>query len=217
MVWIIALTAILVLPCRADSTRVWAERFLGRASTSWNVVHNQTRITEVYLQIVGPSDLPSTIAEAVGGCAVNGLFAAYETFQATPAEATGKTAAAAAMFKSSFLACATAAHMAFAATDEFHLNLERKEHWEGGIFGTGTIENPVAAAVDKYIIQNAPPETRNILRQGNRIINRSYNVPNVSIPVVSVPGVGIPVPVPVPVPSVPASPIPLSVWGHKFF
>jgi hypothetical protein len=212
MILTIAVMAILSSPCRADN-RVWAEQNVGRASTNWDLSHQQTRITEVYLQIVGPSDLLGAIGDAIAACAGNSLRLAYQTFQATPAEPAGKTAAAAATFKSSFLACATIAHVALAVANKFTLNLGRKEHWESGIFGTGTIENPNAAAVDKYIIQNAPPGTRNALSQANRILNPSYSVPNVSIPVVSVPGVGN-VPVPVPVPQ--RSPVPLSIGGHKF-
>jgi hypothetical protein len=55
--------------CYADNNRVWAEQFVGRASSSWDVSQGRTEITEIYLQVVGPLELADEAAKAVQSCA----------------------------------------------------------------------------------------------------------------------------------------------------
>jgi hypothetical protein len=212
MAWAIAFAAMFASPCQADTNKVWAEQSIGRASTNWDLPHQRTNITEVYLQVVGPSDLPKAVGEAVGACASKSLFTAYQTFEGTIGEPATKTAAAAGAFKISFLACIKLASLATAVANKFNLSLAHRDHWESGIFGSGTIENPTAAAVDKLIVQNAPTRARKLLSQANQILNRPYTL-SVPVKVVTVGHV----PVFVPVPQPPQSPVPLSIGGHKFF
>jgi hypothetical protein len=110
------------------------------------------------------------------------LVAAYQTFQApAPVDPAAKTAAAAATFKTLFLTCVSIAHIAAEIADRFTFHLTHRDHWQDGITGTGTIENPTAAAVDKFIIEHAPPQTRDILSQANRALNPALTVARVCL------------------------------------
>jgi hypothetical protein len=169
--------AIMNSACYADNNRVWAEQFVGRASTNWDLRHGSTEITDIYLQVIGPSDLANEAVTAAEACASISLKAAYQKYYYAPGDPAAKLAQAYGVFKSLFWGCVSLTSIAGAVFEKFNIGITRKKRWENGIFATGVLENPNAALVDKYIIQNAPKESRGFLNLTNRILNRPWLAP----------------------------------------
>jgi hypothetical protein len=181
-------TAIALLnhACYADNNRVWAEQLVGRASTNWDLSRGQTEITEIYLQVVGPSNLPNEVVKAVENCAGISLSAAVGVYYYTVGEMSVKLAQAYGTFKGVFWTCVRA--IPVVVWDEFNIEVARKKHAENGIFATAVVENPNAVFIDKYVIPNAPKESRDFLSIANRIFNRSWSLPNEQSNSLGVPG-----------------------------
>jgi hypothetical protein len=79
--------------------------------------------------------------------------------------------------------------------------LRSKKHSENGIFASATIENPNAVVLEKYVIQNAPPEGRDFLRITNNALFPAWSFPgeqsnvpkNLAMPALAL-GISVPSP-----------------------
>lgn len=170
--------------------KLWSEERIGQVTGGWDLQQRRTQVTEVFLQVRGPSNIPDAAAAAINACAAAGLRAGYQTFNETPGEVGTRLAAAAGVFTTSFLGCASVANIAVAVANKFYVGLGRRSHWENGTFAKGQIDNPNADLVEKYVIQNAPPGSRGFLRATNQALN-----PPISF---SAGSKNVPIPYPVP-------------------
>jgi hypothetical protein len=89
--------------CYAGDDRVWAKQFIGNASTNWDLSHGRTEITDIYLQVVGPSDLTEVAVDVVEACARTSLSVAFVAYYYEDSDVAGKLAAALAVFHAVFL------------------------------------------------------------------------------------------------------------------
>jgi hypothetical protein len=160
-------TVLLSGACHADDRRVWAEEFMGRASTNWNLSNGTTEITEIYLQVVGPSDVSSEARTAVAACAYEGLSEAVQVYYYTVGETGAKFAEALATFKAVFWICVKS--IPGDLGDKFNLAVGQKKHSENGLFASARIENPTAVLAERYLIANTPKDAREPLRVLNRV------------------------------------------------
>jgi hypothetical protein len=163
--------------CYADNNRVWAEQFVGRASTNWDLSRGTTEITDVYLQVVGPSNLADEVVSVVKACAEKSLATAFAAYYYAPGEASVKLAKAYVTFTAVFSGCTSLSSIASGLREKFNIGVVSKRRSENGIFATAKIENPTATLIDKYLIQNAPKGSRNLLSLANRIFYPAWQFP----------------------------------------
>jgi hypothetical protein len=158
--------------CNAGDVKVWAEQSIGRASTGWDVIRGTTEITDIYLQVVGPADLGREAVESIGTCTTSALDAAYQVYDYTQGDL-GKAYGA---FKGVFLGCGSLAGIAGALLNRFEIAIARKKSSENGLVVSMSIENPTAAAVDRYVVMNAPKGARALLSALNHIFSPSWSL-----------------------------------------
>jgi hypothetical protein len=165
--------------------KLWSEERIGQVTGGWDLQQRRTQVTEVFLQVRGPSNIPDAAAAAIKACAARGLHAGYQTFDETPGEVGTRLAAASGVFTTSFLGCASVANIAVAVANKFYVGLGRRSHWENGTFAKGQIDNPNADLVEKYLIQNAPPGSRAFLRATNQVLNppASFSAGSTDVPI----------------------------------
>jgi hypothetical protein len=103
------------------------------------------------------------------------LTAAYYAYYTPPGTPAQSLAQALAAFKVTFLECASLASIGLAVANKFELTIARRDHFESGIFISAKVESPTAMAIEKYIIQNAPEESRSFLRISNDLLYPSWS------------------------------------------
>ncbi|MCS3503874.1 hypothetical protein M2189_006609 [Bradyrhizobium japonicum] len=145
--------------------RVWFEKDAGSISTGYDVPGQRTRITDYFLQAVGPADIQKEFENEVARCAGYATTAAGGAFYSTPGEVGAKSGAAIGSFKATFLGCAF--NLPSLIRDKYRMNIASRDRWERGWHVTGLMNDPTRDMIPK----GTPPVVRDYLNKARGPFN----------------------------------------------